>query len=201
MDMTGLSQEILPLIQTLIPGFLMTMSFYWFAEVPKPSQFERTLQALVGTAVIQALLYALEHGSYLIGHYISFGVWSSTASNVAAMLVGVAAGLYLAYCCNNDLIYSFARKLKLTTKASTEDSIHVYQKYGRSVIVRRVADERRLMGYFGTFPNNKEGGMFLIEQPSWVHSGNVVPCTGAHAMLVHSSDVRWVEFLEDAADE
>lgn len=43
--MEDLATKIIPLVQTLIPGFLTAMIFYWLADVKKPGQFERTVQA------------------------------------------------------------------------------------------------------------------------------------------------------------
>lgn len=193
--MNEFTNEVIPLIQMLIPGFLMTMTFYWFAEVPKPSQFERTLQALVGTAVIQVLVLGIEFILHWLGTYISVGKWTPTTMNIYTMLMGVGAGLTLAYCCNRDLIYALARRLSLTTKASMEDSIHVYQKLGHAGVVLHLIDERRLMGYIEAFPNNKQTGFFLISNPHWVHDG-MTPCVGTLSMLISSNDVQWVEFLD-----
>jgi len=194
--MNELANEVIPLIQRLIPGFLMTMAFYWFAEVPKPSQFERTLQALVGTAVIQVAVIGVERLALWIGFWHSFGEWTATTANVYAMAIGLSSGLLLAYCCNRDLIYSLARRLHLTTKASMEDSIHVYQKLGQSGVVLNFIDGRRLMGYIEAFPNNKESGSFLMSQPCWVTESEIIPCTGTHCMLISNTDVQWVEFLD-----
>lgn len=199
MAMLEFSQELLPLIQTLIPGFLMTMVFYWFAEVPEKNQFDRILQALVGTSVIQAIIHGAEQLSYLLGSIFSFGGWSTSMANMAAMLMGVVFGVALAYFCNKDLIYSTARRTGLTTKASTEDSIHIYQSLATSGVVLHLIDGRRLMGHIDTFPNNKQTGFFLISSPSWVH-GEILPCQGTRSILISSSDVQWVEFLEPEND-
>lgn len=195
--MLEITNDLLPLIQKLIPGFLMTMTFYWFAEVPKPGQFDRTLQALVGTALIQASMLGIQQAAYFIGdHCFSLGPWSNTASDASAILIGGFVGLCLAYFCNNDGIYAVARKLGLTSKASTDDSVHVYQKMGEAVTVLHLKDGKRLMGYLETFPVNKENGTFLLTDPHWVHTGQIVRCTGTYAILITSSDVQWVEFLE-----
>lgn len=199
--MLDLSQELIPLIQTLIPGFLMTMTFYWFAEVPKPNQFERTLQALVGTAVIQALIYSIEQFSYWAGSFISLGTWSVAKANLLGIIVGGVSGAILAYCCNKDLIYSAARRLRITTKASTNDITDTYQKLGRLPVVLHFKDERRLMGYVEKFPSNSQNSSFLITQPDWLVEEKIVNCVGTYAMLINSSDVQWVEFLEGEEPE
>lgn len=199
--MLDLSQELIPLIQTLIPGFLMTMTFYWFAEVPKPNQFERTLQALVGTAVIQTLIHGTEQLAYGIGSYKSFGVWSVATANLLGIMIGGISGVALAFCCNKDLIYSAARKLRITTKASTNDNTDTYQKLGILPVVLHFKDERRLMGYVEKFPSSSQNSSFLITEPDWLVGDEILPCKGTYAMLINSSDVQWVEFLDGKEPE
>ena len=193
--MLDLSGDILPIVQALMLGFLMTMAFYWFAEVPKPNQYERTLQALIGTAVIQLIMVLAQSISLQIGMIYSFGPWSPNLANGVAIFLGGVSGLCLAYWTNNDFIYSLARKLKLTSRAATEDSIYVYQSLGHRGVVLQMVDGRRLMGNIETFPNKKDTGFFLVSNPHWVHT-DFIQCEGTHSMLISSSDVQWVEFLE-----
>lgn len=58
--MEDLATKIIPLVQMLIPGFITTMIFYWLADVKKPGQFERTIQALIGTGVITLVVSGVE---------------------------------------------------------------------------------------------------------------------------------------------
>ncbi len=60
--MEDLATKIIPLVQTLIPGFLTAMIFYWLADVKKPGQFERTVQALIGTGLITMMIAGIEVG-------------------------------------------------------------------------------------------------------------------------------------------
>lgn len=199
--MQDIVNDVLPLIQSLVPGFLMMTVFYWFAEVPKPGQFERTIQALIATAIIQVLINIIESAAHGLGRVYSIGPWSPDAALVFSIVLAFLAGLYLAYLCNQDKIYEIARKLKITSKASVDDASHIYKTLGQCPVVLQLTDGRRLMGFYSIFPNSKQTGSFLIEQPHWLQGEEIIPCETTRAIHITGSDVHWVEFLEPTPED
>ncbi len=193
--MEGLSAEVIPVLQQLMPGFLAMIVFYWFAEIPKPAYFEKILQALISTAIIQVCVSGTESLCYLIGNYINFGVWSEASTSWTAIVYAAFMGGILAYLCNNDIAFSIARKLNLTTRASQSDAIHVYKQMAAHPVIIHFTDGRRMMGYVDAFPNDKQNGIYLISSPQWIDGENPVPSPGTHSYMIQGADVQRVEFL------
>ena len=55
LDMNWASSETVKILAFLLPGFVAAAVFYSLTSHPKPSQFERVVQALVFTAIVQGL--------------------------------------------------------------------------------------------------------------------------------------------------
>lgn len=51
-----MSKEVVLVLVYLLPGFLAAWVFYGLTSHPKPSQFERVVQAVIFTFVIQTLI-------------------------------------------------------------------------------------------------------------------------------------------------
>ncbi|EMB0054118.1 DUF6338 family protein [Pseudomonas aeruginosa] len=195
--MAELAGELIPIVQFLLPGFLITTIFYWLSDAPKPGQFERTLQALIGTALISLVNPYLEQGLKWIGeNYYSLGPWTSSSPMALSVTLAIIAGLLLALAANHDTLYYVARALKLTTRASHSEWIYAFRtRPGRWVVIHFL-DGRRLIGYPEAWPTNPEAGYFLLQSPRWVkEDGSHYDDQGISCMLVKSSDVYWVEIL------
>ena len=68
------------LLTYLLPGFLAAWVFYGLTSHPKPPQFERTVEALVFTFVVQALVKFIELMLLLAGRCFVLGIWTETSS-------------------------------------------------------------------------------------------------------------------------
>jgi len=195
--MEDLPKELLPVLQLLLPGFLTTMAFYWFAEVNKPSQFERVLQAMVCTPLIQLALNQVEKISYFIGQYCSLGVWTADSKNISSIFLAVVLGTFLAYICNNDLLYTIARKMKITSRSAQGDQIDQFKKSGGTTSLFHLKDGRSISGYITNFPSNSSPNTFFIKQPEWVlEDGRRQENPSCSKMLIYSTDISIIEFTE-----
>lgn len=92
--MESLSTELFNILKFLLPGFLAAWVFHAFTSYPKPSQFERVVQALIFTVFIQGLTSVIKFILLFIGQKIvSIGSWTPevgvTWSYVAAILMGL----------------------------------------------------------------------------------------------------------------
>ncbi|WP_425032221.1 hypothetical protein [Pelagibius sp.] len=54
--MDSINEDIVGLLQYLLPGFLAAWVFYGLTAHQKPSQFERVIQALIFTLIVQAIV-------------------------------------------------------------------------------------------------------------------------------------------------
>ncbi|OWO67359.1 hypothetical protein B2J67_20175, partial [Vibrio cholerae] len=58
--MENLTNDVITILQYLLPGFVSAWVFYSLTSYPKPSQFERVVQALIFTIFIQAIVVVVE---------------------------------------------------------------------------------------------------------------------------------------------
>jgi len=196
--MEDLATKIIPLVQMLIPGFITTMIFYWLADVKKPGQFERTVQALIGTGIITLVVSGVEFLMKYIGaNWFVLGPWIPQAESAWGVGLAVLLGLGLAFASNHDYLYRVARKLGLTSRASYPEWIYAFRKREGQSVVLTLLDGRRLFGYPAVWPTDPSDGHFLITQPCWMDEQNRwVEMPGIESYLISNVDVYLVEFLE-----
>ena len=102
--MQELSKDVVALLQYLAPGFIVAWVYCGFAPHVKPSQFERVVQALVFTVVVQVLVrmerLALEYG----GRALRVGAWTTESTVLASLLTALLLGLAIAGITRQDLM-------------------------------------------------------------------------------------------------
>lgn len=196
--MDDLATKVIPLVQMLIPGFITTLIFYWLADVKKPGQFERTVQALVGTGVITMIVSGIEVLLMYIGtHLFVIGAWVPLTESIWGVALAVILGLGLAFASNHDYLYQIARKFTLTSRASYPEWIYAFRKREGRKVILTLLDGRRLYGYPAVWPTDPKEGYFLITFPSWLDENNEwIDMPGVESYLIGNSDVLFVEFLE-----
>lgn len=188
--------KLLPVLQALLPGFLATVVFYWLADAKKPAQFEQVIQALICTALIKFFVDLISEIALWIGQWHTFGVWTANVATTWSIVLAVAFGLGLAYLSQHDLLYRFARRIGLTSRASVGEWRYAFLRFPDRGVVLNFKDGRRLMGYPLAWPAEPETGHFLMEFPTWLVDDEAQPQDGVTFLMVANSDVQWVEFLE-----
>lgn len=196
--MEDLATKIIPLVQMLIPGFITTMIFYWLADVKKPGQFERTVQALVGTGTITLVVSGVEClAKYIAAKGFVLGPWTSQVESAWGVGLAILLGLGLAFASNHDFLYRVARSCGLTSRASYPEWIYAFRKREGLSVILTLLDGRRLFGYPAVWPTDPSDGHFLITQPCWMDAdNNWVEMPGIESYLISNNDVYLVEFLE-----
>ncbi|AVH40048.1 hypothetical protein AL532_27085 [Pseudomonas monteilii] len=200
--MEDLATKIIPLVQTLIPGFLTAMIFYWLADVKKPGQFERTVQALIGTGLITMMVSGIKAGLSCVGeNYFTLGEWTTQVEGFWGIGLAVALGLLLAFASNHDYLYRFARWLTLTSRSSYPEWIYAFRKREGKSVVLTLLDGRRLFGYPAVWPTDPKEGHFLITHPCWMDENNQwIETPGIESYLIANCDVYLIEFLEEVTE-
>lgn len=188
--------EILPLLELLIPGFVATLFFYWFAEIKKPEQFERVIQALALTTLIKLLTEATKATAIYLGQFYSIASWGSLSSTATSLAYGALIGLLLAYLCNRDKLYAVGRLFKITAKSAQSDFISAFQKLSTGRVALHFVDGRRICGILRAYPASKDSGSYILYNPEWLINNKAVPIQNVAYILLDSSDIRWVEFLK-----
>lgn len=197
-----ISKDLLALISFLFPGFLAAWIFYGLTSHPKPSQFERIVQALIFTLVIQLLLPILQWILIGIGNFLSIGVWSTSAENIVSAIIAVTLGLLLAFFTNNDKFHKVLRRFGFTSRTSHPSEWFFVFSNKVTYVILNLKDGRRLYGWPKEWPIEPTKGQFYIMLPSWIlEDGSQLELHALDGILVNVSDVQWVEFIQIKENE
>ncbi|MCY4429104.1 MAG: DUF6338 family protein [Rhodospirillales bacterium] len=178
--MNWATSETVKLLAFLLPGFVAAAVFYSLTSHPKPSQFERVVQALVFTALVQGVtLLILDNGN--------LGV---------ALLVAVGVGLLFALVSNHDWLHWALRQIRFTRENSHPSEWCSAFSRNRGYVVLLLADGRRLYGWPAEWPNRSDEGHFCILEPEWLLEDGSVQAGGTDAILIPATDVKIVDFME-----
>lgn len=199
--MSNLSTEIVDLLRYLLPGFLTAWVFYGFTSYPKPSEFERVIQALIFNLFVQAMSYCSQGCCLLVGNFYSFGNWNVHSDLFNALICATILGFLFAYFCNTDKFHAAVRKLGVTKEtAYPSEWFGVFCK-NSTYVVLHLLDERRIYGWPTNWPSEPTKGHFSLEQASWLtDNGKEQPLSGVCTILIRAEDVRMVEFMKTSME-
>jgi len=194
--MENLASDLVQLLRYLLPGFLAAWVFYGFTSFVKPSQFERVVQALIFTLIVQVAVYFYQIIAIYISKYFALGSWHSDTEFVVSVVLATLLGFIFAYFANNDKFHSLIRKIGASKETSYPSEW--YGEFSNKVtyVVLHLDGERRLYGWPKEWPSNSEKGHFSIQQASWLSNGEEIPLTGVDTILIPAKDVQMVEFME-----
>lgn len=194
--MENLASDVIALLRYLLPGFLTAWIFYGFTSYPKPSQFERIVQALIFTLIVQALVYCVKITLVLIGNVFVLGSWTSDSNLVASTIVAALMGFVIAYFSNTDKFHALARRIGVTKETSFPSEWYGVFSSKITFIVLHLCDERRIYGWPIEWPSEPGKGHFSLQQVSWLDGEKNIPLSGVDSVLIKGEDVKWVEFME-----
>lgn len=194
--MDGFAKDFVSVLQYLLPGFVSAWVFYGLTSYPKPSQFERVVQAMIFTLFTQVTINIVESILNYIGKYWSVANWSDSSSLIWSIIIALFMGLVFSYFANNDKLHKLLRYINITHEGSFP-SEWFKAFLNVTYVVLHFNDERRLYGWPIEWPSVPTEGHFLIAYPSWLlDNGEEKRIVGVRNILVNSKDVKWVEFLE-----
>jgi hypothetical protein len=195
--MENLSNDLLSLLQYLLPGFVTAWIFYSLTSYPKPSQFERVIQALIFTLFVQVSVKLIKYLLELIGTHWSLGEWNHSLELALSVLIAIVFGFVFSYFANNDKVHKYFRNKGITKETSFPSEWFGAFLKDVTFVVLHLKDERRLYGWPIEWPSEPTKGHFVIADPSWVSDeGKELPIIGVKNILINVNDVKWVEFLE-----
>ena len=193
------SSEVINVLAFLLPGFVAAEIYYLFTSRPKPSAFERIVQALIFTAVTQAIVALLPES--VPSAEIDIGAdapwdpaWPVAIAVILAFIVVVMV--------NYDLAHRFFRWLHVTREnsyASEWDSSFV-QNDGCYVVLH-LSGERRLYGWPDEWPSDPERGYFRITQAEWLADEGRTALERVSGVVVPVGEVEMVEFVHAGDSE
>lgn len=194
--MDRVAPELIAILQYLLPGFLAAWVFYGFTSFPKPSEFERVIQALIFTLIVQFIVAIEETALTWIGQWISLGYWSKNVELGAATLTATVVGAVFSFLANSDKCHKLARRVGITRQTSYPSEWFGVLLQNVTYVVLHLKDERRLYGWPREWPSSPVAGHFQLEQVSWLEEKGERPIKGVSSVLVSVKDVKWIEFME-----
>lgn len=204
--MDSLFNNATTLVTFLLPGFLAAWVFYGLTSHPKPPQFERMVEALVFTFVVQSLVKLTELVVLLAGRCVVLGTWTDSSSLLSGFAIAGLLGAGLALAANKDLFHGVLRRVGFTTRTSHPSEWYCVLGTRPAFVVLQLKDGRRLTGYPKEWPVSPAAGQFYIQVPAWIVDADssgagadpaVVELPQLDGILIHASDVQWVEILQE----
>jgi hypothetical protein len=194
--MESLTSEIITLLKYLLPGFLSSWIFYGFTSFQKPNQFERVIQALIFTLIIQVVVLAIEASCYGIGRLFSFGSWTEKSVLISSVIVAAAIGFIFSFFANTDKFHCLIRKVGISKETSYPSEWFGEFSNRITYVVLHLEGERRIYGWPKEWPSSHESGHFSLNQASWLTESGEIPLENVQAIIIPAKAVLFVEFME-----
>jgi len=200
--MDWVSSEFVSVIYYLLPGFVAAWVFYGLTAHPKASPFERVLQALIFTVIVQAFVAVVRWILCVVGKVVCFGSWSPECTLVWSVVLAVAIGFVFAWLANTDCCHKLLRKWKITSRTSfPSEWFSAFHREKRWVILN-LSGGRRLYGWPEEWPDYSDSGHFVIDQPEWLldDEERVPLYRTVGKIVVPAADVEMIELLRTDAE-
>ncbi len=191
------SSEVVAVLTFLLPGFVAAAVFYSLTSHPKPSNFSSVVQALMFTAVVQAITVLLR---------VNLWEWSQEFEVFVSVVLAMALGLIAALSSNLDFPHRLFRKAKLTKENTYSSEWYSAFAHKQSYVVLHMKDDRRFFGWPTEWPSDPERGHFRVTEGQWLTHGDersdptdgINDNTKQHnvfELLIPVSEVEMVEFV------
>ena len=199
--MDGGSSELVKLLFALLPGFVAAWVFYGLTAHPKTLSFERVVQSLIFTAIIQPVTSGIGWALNVIGRIVALGTWSDDCRLFWSVLVALAVGLVVAYFANNDRFHSWMRTCRITSRTSyPSEWFGAFSRQDRWIVLH-LSDGRCLFGWPEESPDHPDSGHFVIDQPEWLlDDGTRAPLYRVEKLVMPASRVEMVEFVRQSEE-
>lgn len=189
-----MATDFIKFIEYLLPGFLASWVFYGFTAFVKPNQFERVIQALIFTIIVEALLTLFRQ---ILG--------SSSVRTDQDLLLSVPiaffTGIVFATFANHSVLHGVANALGISSETSYPSEWYGVFAKKRTYIVLHMKDERRIYGWPLEWPSQPEVGHFQLTDAVWLTDNDEeeqieIDLSGVDSILISANDVHFVEFMK-----
>jgi hypothetical protein len=189
--------DVIKAISSLLTGFLAAWVFYGLTAHPKRSPFERVVQSLIFTTIIQGLTAVEGWLHAAAATYVSLFTWTKDVAFVASLLNALLLGLLFAYCANHDLCHSLLRYLCITKRTSYPSEWFSAFNQKKRYVILHLEGGRRLYGWPVEWPDQPESGHFVMAEAEWLLDNNEqLPLPSVDTLLIPASTVEMVEIIK-----
>ena len=200
--------DLVSVIYALLPGFLAAWIFYGLTAHPRKSPFERVVQALIFTGIVQAVVLLVRGTLLTLGRINAVGTWTNDVAFTWSIILAVFLGGIFALFANKDWFHRFLREHRwfsrvggITKRTSFPSEWFSAFNQGHRYVVLHLVGGRRLYGWPCEWPDAPNTGHFVIVQPEWLLDDNSrVPLHTIEKTLVDAKDVEMVEFEKFASE-
>ena len=197
-QMGEVSKDILTLLTQLLPGFLTAWVVYGLTTYTKPPQFERIVQALIYSFIINGVVSILEWVFLFAGRFVIIGIWDRSSELVASTFVAVLLGLTLSHFMRFDSFFGMARRLKLTSRTQYPSEWYGAFASKPRYLVLHITGGRRISGYPLEWPTEPTVGHFRLTDAAWIDDDNIEnPLDADESILIEAKQVEMVELMKD----
>lgn len=187
--MGEITKGLIEALEFLLPGFLTAWIFYGFTPYDRPSHFERVIQALLFTAIIQAAIKLLEPTSW----------WPKGYDVPMALLLATLLGFVAVGVANRNPLHWLVRRVGLSGETSfASEWYRAFNEHKKSFVMVELRDGRRMGGYVREWPSRPRVGHLGLQSVSWVSTdGNPDEMPEVEEVLLPVEDIGIVWFVED----
>lgn len=195
------SSEVVKVITYLLPGFLAAWVFYGLTAHPRREPFERVIQALIFTGIVQVITFGVRC-AYLWAPGIDWGTWSKEADLSCSVITAFVVGLIFSVFANYGWLHSLLQWFKITKRTSFPSEWFSAFNGDKRYVVLHLTGQRRLYGWPFEWPDSGESGHFVLCDASWMiaETNEMVPIHAAEQIIVPVSSVTMVERLLKAEE-
>jgi hypothetical protein len=188
-DMEEIGNDLVTLLNFLLPGLLSAWMFYGLTPYQRPSQFGKIIQALIFTFIIHSVLSAFK--------LIHSGISNFANENhlFSLAMIAVFIGAFSSFLANSDRAHALFRWAQITSETSYPSEWFGAFLKRQGYIVLHFKDGRRLYGFPIETPSDPSKGHFVLTFPSWQAEEGKIKLQDVEKMLVQVEDVKWVEFI------
>jgi hypothetical protein len=167
------SKTIVDVMTYLLPGFITAALPYALTPAPRPIPFERVVQALIFTIIIQVGVSAKKYGLLWAGRRPTpWGPWTDGIALGWSVGFAFALGLFLVWAANSDRIHSVRRKLRITHQTSYASEWYGAFCRHQGYVVLHLTGNRRLLGWAEEWPSTPDVGHFMLASAQWLLEEN-----------------------------
>jgi hypothetical protein len=188
--------DLIQLLNHLMPGFLAAAIFHGFTAHAKPTPFERVVQALIFSTILQIPVFFVKKYFLPIGgSWFIDGQWSAESSLLLSVILAIAFGFMLAICANNNIPHGRCPRFVTTRTSYPSEWFHSFY-INACYVYLTLKDGNRLYGWPVEFPDAVDSGHFVLTNAQWVMDDNTEQkFVENHYILVRASEVEFVELV------
>lgn len=196
----GVPKEIIELIFQLLPGFVTAWIFYGLTPYRRPNTFERVVQALIFTVIIQSVVWLLKGGLLLLGKLYSLGQWSAGADLPLSVAIAFLGGLGLSWLANNNHVTAWLWSSRFTSANGYVSEWFATFRIEKRYVILSLRNGRRIWGWPKEWPDHPDEGHFVLLEPAWIGDEVTHDLPEVHKMLISAADVEYVELMNAGGD-